>query len=74
MLLECVQKFMFALLEALILQLSNAKRLTDLRWLLLTLLPNLLRSSFFLSVNGGGFLAFICAVRYEAKGWFIIRR
>ncbi|XP_064404613.1 transmembrane protein 135-like [Halichondria panicea] len=43
--------------------LSNVRRLGDLRWVLLSLLPNVLRSAVFLSINGGGFVAFLCAVR-----------
>lgn len=56
-------------LSILPLQVSDVLRCRPLREVLLQTLPHIVRSSFFLAVNGGGFVAFICLVRWvEGEG------
>ena len=47
----------------LLLQVSDVLRRRPLREVVLQTLPHIARSSFFLAVNGGGFVTFICLVR-----------
>ncbi|XP_064404607.1 transmembrane protein 135-like [Halichondria panicea] len=72
---SCCEMFMFVFLEALkvyipLYLLSNITRLRDLRWVLMSLLPNILRSSLFLGANGGGFVGFICLNRHVLGGFY----
>ena len=50
-------------------QVSDVFRQRRLHEVLVQTLPHIARSSFFLAVNGGGFVAFICIVRLVGCGY-----
>lgn len=49
------------------LQVSNLSRVRDWRWLLTQMIPNVLQSSLFLAINAGGFVGFLCLLRFGSQ-------